>query len=163
LQFPKRSFGPPPLFFLLWHMLCSAPLQHRCLLISASLTTSCRAPPPRVDPSPSAALAPLFWPPARLPRPPPLLPELPLSDSSPLPWQMPTFPSLPSPSISYRELLWFKPFPFRSFSLFRAHTETRTPPPPPPSTPATPLLAVGSPLQSTPHYYDPLGSFPSSH
>jgi hypothetical protein len=32
------------------------------------------------------------------------------------------FPSLPSPNFSYRELLWFKPFPFRSFS-FAVHTQ----------------------------------------
>jgi hypothetical protein len=63
------------------------------------------SPPPAVlhlhasIPSPSAALAPLFWPPARLTRPSPLLPELPPSDSSPSPWQMPASPSFPRPAL----------------------------------------------------------------
>jgi hypothetical protein len=117
------------------------------------------SPPPAVlhlhtlIPSPSAALTPLFWPPTSLTRPSPLLPELP----------PPVFPPLPSPSFSYRELLWFKPFPFRSF--FPLPCTHRTPN----TTGASSLnsgallLTVDSPPQSIPHHYNPLGSFPSPH
>jgi hypothetical protein len=139
-------------------LLCSTAARRSRL----SLATSCCAPPPSVDPSPSAALAPLFWPPARLPRLSSLLPELTLSDSSPPPWQMPALPSFPSPTYSYRELLWFKPFPFRSF--FPLPCTHRTPNAAASSlNSGALLLAVGSPFLYTPHHYNPLESFSSPH
>jgi hypothetical protein len=79
------------------------------------LCFSTAAPPPAIfgRPSPppamihlhasisshSAALAPLFWLPVRLPRPTSLVPEPPPSDSSPPPWQMPASPRFLHPAL----------------------------------------------------------------
>jgi hypothetical protein len=122
LKIPKRSFGPPPLFFLLWHSaLPSAPLQHRRPPFPAVPRHLLLPSPPHVVPQPerrssspllaSRALATPLSSPARAPAERQLAAAMANAGVS----------SLPSPSFSYRELLWFQPFSFLSFS-FAWHT-----------------------------------------
>jgi hypothetical protein len=110
-------------------------------------------------PSPSAALAPLFWPPAHLPRLFSLLPELPPSDSSPSPWQMPESPPFPRPLIVTASSSGSSPSHSSRFLLPRTHRVPNT-------TAATIsnsgdlLLAVGNPFPYTPHHYNPPRKLP---
>jgi hypothetical protein len=121
-QISRKSFGPPPPFFLLWHSaLPSSPLQHRRPPFPAVPHHLLLPSPPRVVPqcerrssfssSGLPALAMPFSLPARAPAEQQLIATMANAGVS----------SLPSPSLSYRELLWFKPLPFISFS-FAAHT-----------------------------------------
>jgi hypothetical protein len=150
--------------------LCS-PALPLCPLLLCCSTAARRFRPPRhlllpsptrVAPSPSATLASPLLASRRLPRPSPFLPELPLSDSSPPLWQIPASPPFPRPVLVTRELLLLKPFPFLSFS-FVARTPSTKRHRRPFLNFGILLFAVGSPPQSSPHNYNPLGSFPSPH
>jgi hypothetical protein len=174
LQIPGKSFGPPSLFLLLWHLPCSSsPLlpviraTHRCSCSSpvppSAAFASTRRPQPGHRPSSSSlALSHACHAAPWLCRPPPCrcssypcTPPRPLSSGS---------RALPAPSLPI-------PLPLLLFT----RSEPRTPPPPPSSTPAILCpswaaavrlpLPTTTPWEASPHLTDapkplPVARFP---
>jgi hypothetical protein len=148
LQFPMRSLGPPPLVFLLWHMLCFA----RCSSaagVSATFPAMCRAPAvprrhlqllaaPRVTGTPVTFLAPPRW--------------LSRAHATPPHRRSSCLCTPPHPFFSDSRVALASSLLIPLARLPSDRPESRTPPPPPSSTPVTsysPWAAHSSPPRTT--------------